>query len=246
MLFNFATMIFITSFAPGHKSWLQQIKALKSWRALGVSVHSVNPEDEIPQLVAAFPEVIFHKATSNASEVYDKPGVFINDLICKACDVVDDIIFIINSDIELENDPEKLNQIVRFANTGLSLVSRWNYSNSFDDAEREKFGFDIMAFHKNRADMIPVYNFALGQPYWDYWLPFVFLKNKKPIVYFPDRFAYHKRHKVQYSKANWLFTASLFSVCFNYVSDSFGIQSKEVRAKIMRWSSTVKYEEVTC
>jgi hypothetical protein len=237
-------MIFITSISPSHRAWTQQVKAIKSWVAFGVSIHSLNLPEELEPLKGAFGEyVTFHEAPRNAYTLFQKPGVFINDIVAKAVEVTDDIIVIINSDIILEHSPEKLDIIREFAQTGLCLVSRYNYNEEMERAEMERFGFDIMAFHKKNAVVVPEGSFAMGQPYWDYWFPYSFMKAKKPIVHFPGKFAYHKKHPIQYNHTHWRMCAHMFQAMYGMEDEDLGTQSKRVRAALIRWASTINFND---
>lgn len=207
-------MIFVTSISPYHINENSQKEAVESWHKLGVRVYSLNSRNELLKIKSDYPLVTFIETTQTRENLFGKPVVSINALIDFASDCKDNedgLITIINSDIIIEDNKEKLERFKELSDKGFVFVSRWNYTDSFENSVQEKYGIDMFAFHRRIATVFPDNPvFSMGQCYWDYWLPFHATRNNIKLFYIGEKWCYHKSHRRQWSISNWTICASAF------------------------------------
>ena len=184
-------MIVVTSISPSHKNFLNQKKAVNSWIKLGLTVSSFNIKEEIVELEEKFKEVKFKEVSllETSYKTFKRPCVLISTLIEKGFEIDDKVIFV-NSDIEVDYNLKAFKKIEEKSEEGLVFISRHNYTDYFRNSKRERWGIDCFIFKKEYKDLLPKNDIlSMGQCYWDYWVPFHFMKNKltKPNRHVIDR-----------------------------------------------------------
>lgn len=194
-------MIIITSLSPGHSNRDNQNAAVKSWLKYG-KCYSMNNSNEVTQLEPLFPDVQFIKTERTVQQLIGKPLVSINAMIDYANENGEDLL-IINSDIILTGFPE-LNQ------DGITIFSRYDYTNIFEDAKMFIYGFDIFHIPYHFMNLFPPSVYALGAAWWDLSLPYRCILNNIPVYYPTSKYAYHKLHPTQYNMQEWNYIAEYF------------------------------------
>jgi hypothetical protein len=137
----------------------------------------------------------------NAGGIYKRPYVFISSFIeyAEANDI--EAIMIINSDIVLNGD---VSQHFAQCEKGLVFANRCDHNGDFQNPTLYRYGFDVFFIHSRYYGIIPQSLFAMGQTWWDYWVPMRFIKTGLPIKLITDCLFLHARHAVQYNSAEWV------------------------------------------
>jgi hypothetical protein len=206
-------MILITSIAPKHAN--DQKKAIDSWLALGLKVFSFNNRTEIDLIENDYKGVTFIETYRTLELTYGKPVVSISAMIdwCKLSN--HDKFMFINSDIEIENRHGSISKISELLNKGLVLANRLEYSPKQNREMTMKYyykGIDVFCMTKAHLQMYGQSMYAMGQCFWDYWIPFTAIKNGVTVYLAQHRSFYHNEHPLQYSHENWLKTGRYFRI----------------------------------
>lgn len=196
-------MVFITSISPDRIDI--QKRAIESWLKTGSVVFSLNIVDELNTLKPIYSDVIFIETNPIKDNYQDTCYVKINTLLDVAYNQnYSDTICLINSDIELSNNKNYFNQFEERAKQGLVYVSRYDYDlEDKSDIHKTAWGIDVFAMSKQTTRIFPINIFSIGQPVWDYWLPYTALKKNIPLTYINKPFAYHKQHEKKWNNQQW-------------------------------------------
>jgi hypothetical protein len=194
-------MIIITSLSPGHSNKDNQINAIESWKPYG-ECYSMNNSNELLQLELLFKDIHFIKTERTVHQLVGKPLVNINAIIDYAKEREQDLL-LINSDIVLTGLPE-------FKQDGITIFSRYDYTESFEDAKMFVFGFDVFYIPFKFLNIFPPSIYSLGSPWWDLSLPYRCILNNVPVYYPKERYGYHKLHATQYNLDEWNYLSEYF------------------------------------
>lgn len=188
-------MIIATSLSPGHANSDNQQAAINSWQKYG-ACFSINTGLEIGDLSEKYTGVKFI-GTSNTIEAYaKKPLVNINEFFSLAANIGDDLL-LVNSDIILHDMPE-------MKQDGITIFSRYDYTNNIENGKIFKAGFDVFYIPKQFLTSFPPSVYALGMAWFDYWIPYHCMTTGIPVYYAKGKHAFHKLHQTQYSYENWI------------------------------------------
>jgi hypothetical protein len=194
-------MIIVTSLSPGHSNKENQHNAIQSWKQYGPS-YSINNSKEREQLESLYSGINFIKTDRTVQQLIGKPLVSINAMIDYAKESHNDLL-LINSDIILSSLP-------KFKEDGITIFSRYDYTDSFDDAKMFIYGFDVFHIPHHLLKIFPPSIYSLGCPWWDLSLPYRCILNNIPVYYPKERYAYHKLHPTQYNMDEWNYIAEYF------------------------------------
>jgi FkbM family methyltransferase len=192
-----------TSINPSEDSIERQRKALNSWMKLGLPIYSINHDSEIKKLTKLFPDVTFIATKETSNLIKKKPYVKINTILNIAKTIESESICLINSDIEIIPLDNLFDDLQDKARHGLVIASRYNYDKKYSTSEKEAGGIDIFAFNKKYIDIIPKDNYCMGQPVWDYWIPFQFANNNIPVHYINKPLFFHQLHPLVWDRNTW-------------------------------------------
>jgi len=196
-------MIAITSISPTHINEGIQLKAVNSWIDLGLHVISMNCKKECDLLEPLYPMVEFVETTRTMEVTYGKPYVSINAVLDFCKNQKENHFCIINSDIEIKTDKEKIENIKNQMNDSIILVNRVNYDTDYI-GKQYKQGIDGFFINRKFLSIYPQTVFCFGICFWDYWIPYMALLSGINVYFIKNNIAYHKNHAVQYSKDSWL------------------------------------------
>lgn len=191
----------ITSISPRHAIGDAQINAVQSWVDRGLKVLSFNAQSEIDELADKYPLVTFVRVDRNASGIYKRPYVFISSFIEYAAANELEAVMIINSDIVINGD---VSQHFAACENGLVFANRCDHNGDFQNPTRYKHGFDVFFIHSKYYGVLHQSLFAMGQTWWDYWVPYRFVKMGLRIHLITDCLFLHARHAVQYDATEWV------------------------------------------
>lgn len=151
-----------------------QTLCVRSWLDCGFRVISVNHADEIPELAIAYPEVSFVAANRDASAISGRRMPYIADLLGALTDAPEPVVGLINSDLVFEPSPVWSAWLPRAVGGAVVTGQRYDATSLLDGTFRKYYwGFDFFFFdRKNTHDLLETAGtFAMGLPWWDYWLP---------------------------------------------------------------------------
>jgi len=149
---------------------------IRSLVECGFRVVSVNSDDEIETLAPRFPEVNFVKTNRNASAWTGRKNPYIADLLSALADAPEPVVGVVNSDLIFESSTVWREGLASLAVLDDTIVIGHRYdATSLLTGTFRRFwpGFDYFFFAKSfvgvlTEDAMP---FAMGLPFWDYWLP---------------------------------------------------------------------------
>ena len=91
----------------------------------------------------------------------------------------------------------------RQSEKGLVFSNRYDHNGDNMNPTRYDFGFDAFIIHRKFFDVLPQSMFAMGQTWWDYWIPYRFIKAGIPIELIKEPIFLHHRHQNQYDQKEW-------------------------------------------
>ena len=219
-----------TSIAPSHENSNNQLMAVESWNKLGIEIYSINTSEEIKILKDKYPSYIkFIPCIKTTKHIFGKSCVLINEMIDHFYkNQTGDILMLINSDIILNTSIELLDKIKTLSKLSIPISHRNDYANEFSDGQKYRHGFDVFFINKRYINIFPHSMYSMGQTWWDYWVPYIAMKNKVPVVLIGDSFAFHKEHPIQYNKDNWV----KMTEYFQWENNIQGADSQEITDRI--------------
>lgn len=200
----------ITSLAPGHKNFDNQLKAVLSWMKHGFNVVSINHPNEINGLKEQFPEVEFVPTIRTNEKLFKKPYPTISAIIDHLKIRSEEKFLLINSDIVIYDSWKIQDDLCSKADNGVVVMARYNYEDEYKFGRRYAGGFDAFWIHKKFLHIFPQTVLCVGQCFWDYWFPYQCVLNKVKMYEVPQAYIFHKNHETQWSEANYKATANIF------------------------------------
>lgn len=187
----------LTSLSPSPARTEAQAICIASWRAAGLDVCSFNHPAELSRVAARY-AVQFIQVSTTLSGHY----IPINAMLDWAA-AADAPVLIINSDIELRCAPWELQRVRRLAGGGLCYFIRYNHEGTRSRATREPYGIDAFLLHGRDVALFPRSSLSMGQPFWDYWIPYTMAANGRPLFCMDSPVALHRNHARQWSQESW-------------------------------------------
>lgn len=191
-----------TSISPSHAIGDAQRTAVASWSAHGLRPVSVNGAQEIAKLRPHYP-CDFLACYRTMEGTMKAPYVPINAFIDIAKAQRLPHIILINSDIVLRDPGNVLASYVERSKEGLIFANRHDHNGDFNDPKVYPHGFDVFIIHSNWYHLLPQSLFAMGQTWWDYWIPYRFITSQVPIIKVKEPIFLHQRHPLQYNQKEW-------------------------------------------
>jgi len=201
-------MIALTSLSPSPETVARQAHCLASWRALGLEVCALQPSSEIAALRLVYPGMAFVGVVP--SPAFDRPCVPINTFVGSIASMGHPAL-VINADLELRLTPAALARLASLADTGLPYLTRIDHDAGDANPAPELRGIDALIVHPRFAQQCDDSFLALGQPWWDYWLPEVAVQRGEQLYTTSEPACYHLRHPKGWDEANWHRCASEFA-----------------------------------
>ena len=149
-----------------------QQAALRSWRAAGLSVVSVNSASEADSLRQHFPDITFRILDNTANDNAGRPLIPVQELIRAAVQAPADICGIINSDIEFRGEPTFFDRVRHEVPGALVFGNRIDFEDTgFAGGKAYRFGYDFFFWQRENSALFEDTPMILGLPWWDFWLP---------------------------------------------------------------------------
>lgn len=197
------TIYALTSLSPARDARPRQLAAIQSWRAAGLAVRCFNRRSEIKRMRDVYDvDFVPLRRKMTSKHIFGRPYVPINVLLdwARAEDVT---ALLINSDIEFHMSLPELQRIRDLSDGGLCYFIRYNYAARKEESAPDPWGIDAFLLHGRDASLVPASFLSMGQPWWDYWLPLMFIRKSRPVysVEFPAIF--HRNHPQNWSLENY-------------------------------------------
>jgi hypothetical protein len=196
----------LTSIAPNPLRAESQRAYLKSWRASGLEVVSLNHPSEIEWLAITYPEVQFVPTERTGIATFGRHYVLINafmDWIAQQGETV----MIVNADLHLEVAPGWWAQLWQRAVEGLPYLLQYNCAADGSQV-LEPWGVSAFIIHPRLVPLFAESVLCMGMPWWDYW-PTAAVVAAGQRLYTPlSVLAFHDNHPGNWSIDNWLACAN--------------------------------------
>ncbi len=212
-------LIIATSLSPIDDRNVQPM-AMGSWLSHGFTVLSVNTAEEIEQLADQYPDIRFVVAERTAERFAGRPVPFIFDLLQAAKKEANgnETIGITNADIFLRPAPGLGAFFTEAAKGAVVLGPRVDVGDpaSFEtyapDVEPEfSVGYDYFLMSRDVVDDFEDSPFAMGMPFWDYWLPLSVHLAGRPLKALKSPIALHVSHDTRWDDTIYLFFHALIA-----------------------------------
>jgi 2-O-methyltransferase len=196
----------LTSIAPAPGRAVVQKRCVQSWQDAGLQVLSFNHPSEMASL-ESFDNVEFVSVTNEAfaATPLNTDGRFYVPIkvMLNWAAAHDAVALIINSDIELRLPQWALNRMRWLSDDGLCYFVRYNHAGDATRAQVEPYGIDAFMLNGRNADLFPESSLSMGQPFWDYWLPYTLARNGRTIFSVESPVAFHRVHPQRWNWEDW-------------------------------------------
>lgn len=180
----------LTSIGPGKNKQVE--KCIASWKGKH-DIYSIQKKEEIPSLKERYPGIEFIPAPRTGENLFKKTLISIGTMI--------DFGKYLNRDICVINSDILLSRAIEFdKEDGIGLGSRYDYVNSMKVARMIDWGFDYCIIPRQFFPFFwSMERYYLGEPWWDYILPWQCIKAGITVYALTKKIAFHKKHPINYS-----------------------------------------------
>jgi hypothetical protein len=237
-------LILITSIAPNHKNRDIQQHCINSWVECGFKPISVNHESE-KGIEKEYKNIEFFFTQNTKHNVYGKhypPLESIASYGIIHTNIENSIVFITNSDIEVNINKEQLGAIKQLATKDLICLHRVDYDTEKDTGKMYMDGIDGFFVNRGMLKQFIQNDFVLGQCHWDFYIPYKIATVYRRVVFLKNRFLFHKKHPLQYDANSWKLTSEIFAKQENLskFKDKPQHLSSYVYRTFMKYSKTIE------
>ncbi len=195
-------MLALCSLSPAEAHAATQTACIASWRAAGLEPASINCAAEVEVLRPRY-DVKYVTTEGVATARFGKPFVTLKAVI-DWIGTQPDPVLILNGDLHVLPERTKLEHLRRLASDGVPYLLQWNVDADQGRPELEPCGISAFVFNPKYASLFGESFLCLGQPWWDYWLPYEFVRQGIPLYSAGGALAFHVRHAQHaWSRDNW-------------------------------------------
>jgi hypothetical protein len=175
-----------------------------SWTAPGWRVLTVNPAAEIATLdLPAGIEPI--PAEPGVAEAFGRPGTWVSDALAQALATGAPVVGIVNADIRLDLSAAQRAALVERARDRILACNRMEIDHpSQAEGPFYRYGYDLVLMPRHLAAAIDMRGFALGVPWWDYWILLDALMQGIPVEVVQCAAIRHLSHSAAWQRPAWL------------------------------------------
>lgn len=178
---------------------------LASWPAPGWRVLTVNPAEEAATLADLPPDIAFRPAEPGVAAVFGRPGTWVADALGQAIATGAPVVGLINADIRLDLDAPRRAALAQRARTRLVACNRMDVGHPAQGAGPfYRYGYDLILMPRDVALRIDMRGFALGVPWWDYWILLDALMQDVPVEVVQCAGIRHLAHQAAWHRPAWL------------------------------------------
>jgi hypothetical protein len=223
-------LILATSLSPVDERDVQAT-TVQSWLDNDMTVVAVNTAAEIDQFKPVYPDIHFIAAERTAEQYAHKPVPYIYDLLqaAKTQSSPGDTVGIINADIFLRPDPGLKQFLIQSAEGSVVLGPRVDVTtaDSFEvkaPISDPKFsvGYDYFIMSRDVVAVFADSPFAMGMPFWDYWLPLTAYLAGCDLKSLNSPIALHVNHETRWDETIYLFFHALIAYVLEQSKNNTG------------------------
>ncbi len=184
-----------------------QRRCIQSWAENGFRILSVNDKSEIADLAARYPQVEFVTTDRNAGALSGRKNPYIADLLSALMNAPERVTGIVNSDILFEPCAAWREQLPNLVRNAVVTGQRRDTASLQNGVFGKYFyGFDYFFFEREAVAKATEWagDFAMGLPWWDYWLPLAMALQGRKIVALDRPAVLHLEHGNAYQESLWL------------------------------------------
>lgn len=190
-----AGVLYMTSINPFDRL-VEQHNATITWMGTIISINT-RKEIEILKNDFLFDHVVFVESDKVKEGKYIKLDSFL-----ELCDHISAGRYvIINSDIEIRYN-NALRNLIDSRLVGIGVRDNILWEGPVEKEEEFPFGYDAFIFSKEHLKSFRDTEYALGIPWWDFYVPLSFIRNNIPI--YKVRGFKHVKHEERYNYDLWL------------------------------------------
>jgi len=213
------SLTLVTSLSPFDERNVQPA-SVQSWLDHGIKVLAVNTADEIGRLSESYADIEFVPTTRTAEQHAGRPVPYIYDLLMAGKNHTSegDTVGIINADIFLRPQNNLKSFLMKEAEDSVVLGPRVDVAAPADfqtyvPASDPSFsiGYDYFVMDRNLLDDFTDSPFAMGMPFWDYWLPLTSYLAGRALKALKSPVALHVHHETRWNDTIYLFFHSLIA-----------------------------------
>jgi hypothetical protein len=185
---------------------------IQSWIQAGFRIVSLNSPDEVPGLAARHPEVQFVAVERDASVRWGRKTPLLADMLGALQAQAEPIAGIINADICLEPGMDWLGAISPEVGGAIIVANRRDVqAMGTSEGEIHVYGYDLFFFETKAIPPSDNCPFALGMPWWDYWLPLAFKFGGSRSKLLASPLLSHLKHPKNFDDRVWQLTGQEFA-----------------------------------
>jgi len=195
-------MLALCSLSPSPNHAATQAACLVSWRAAGLEPASINCAAELEVLKPLY-DVRYVETEGVATSTFGKPFVMLK-AVTEWIATQSEPVLILNADLHVLPEPAKFERLQQLAADGVPYLLQLNVDADLGRPELEPCGISAFVFNPKYDSLFGESFLCLGQPWWDYWLPYESLRQGIPLYGVGGSLAYHVRHvQHAWSRDNW-------------------------------------------
>lgn len=176
-----------------------------SWAAPGWRALSVNPVEELGTLTDLPAGVTAVAARPGVAEAFGRPGTWVWDALGQAIDTGAPVVGIVNADIRLDLDAGRRRALMARAADRILACNRMDLGHpGQQEGPYYRYGYDLLLMPRDLAKLLDMRGFALGVPWWDYWILLDALLRGLPVEVVQCAGVRHLAHKAAWQRPAWL------------------------------------------
>jgi hypothetical protein len=194
-----------------------QNRCIHSWGQAGFAVTSLNPSGETEQIASLYPDLALAAVEKDAKSMFGRPLIWMSDIMDFLDSADSEIVGIVNSDVLLDFNDQQIVSTLDVAKDHLVAFNRTEVVHPGQTAgPLYRYGYDLYLFPRRFIQCFRMRGFALGAPWWDYWLLLNALLENLPLMVVQSQSAKHLTHPNNWNIKSWETTAQCVAENFRY------------------------------
>ncbi|MBR0680294.1 hypothetical protein GXW74_07335 [Roseomonas eburnea] len=165
---------------------------------------TVNPAEEITALGELPTGIDAAEAAPGVADAYGRSGTWVADALGRAVAAGAPVVGIVNADIRLDLDSTRRAALLERAGRAMLVCNRMDVGHAAQEAGPfYRYGYDLVLMPRGMAARLSLEGFALGVPWWDYWVVLDALMLGLPVEVVQCRGVRHLAHAQAWSQPAW-------------------------------------------
>jgi hypothetical protein len=173
---------------------------VESWRRAGLDVVTLNHASEV-ETVAGYGVGIVQVERTGLAQ-YGRHVVPLNEFVCWIGATAEPAL-IINADNELRVTPAQVQRLADLGASGVPMLAKVHHDANGSNPCVEPAGFDAFLLSPRHCHLYAESFLSLGQPWWDYWIPWMVMQAGEPLYLPSEPVAFHLRHPGGWGQQPW-------------------------------------------